>query len=250
MSDVKKDLKFLIVLVYYERPQIVLNALQSLNELQYDNFEVVFVDDGSVNKGEPIVREHCSSIIDKFKFIYVENTIEEKQRQGGSIHGKYINQAISESSADIFFVLCDDDAVIPDYLINLNKYYTENPQEQWAYCHLLYYNPNVESYKEAVYDRKEYKHVDVEPHVLHNKHIGPISPCYNLDSSQVSFRRELFKQHGVWYPHPQTENCDFSVFVPFSQILGDCRYIGSPGQCKGWFDGQLGHIIRSGQRQY
>lgn len=244
------DLKFLIVLVYYERPQLVLNALQSLNELQYDNYEVVFIDDGSINKGEPIVREQCPNIIDKFEFVYIENTIEEKQRQGGSIHGKYMNQAIRGSNADIFLVLCDDDALVSDYLINLNKYYNENPHEQWAYCHLMYYNPNVENYKEAVYDRSQYKHQDVEPGVLHNRNTGPICPAYNVDSSQVSFRREVFERNGIWYPHPQTGACDLSVFIPLHHALGDCRYIGSIGQYKGWFDGQLGHLMRSGQQKY
>ena len=60
--------KFLIILAYYERPKIVLNSLNSILDITYPEFEVHFIDDGSVNRGEPIVREVCSSIIDKFKF--------------------------------------------------------------------------------------------------------------------------------------------------------------------------------------
>ena len=67
-----KTNKFLIVLAYYERPKIVLNALNSIMELNYENFEVRFIDDGSINKGEEVVREVCSSIIDKFTFYYIK----------------------------------------------------------------------------------------------------------------------------------------------------------------------------------
>ena len=83
--------KFLIILAYYERPTIVLNSLRSILNTSYPDYEVHFIDDGSTNRGEPIVREVCSSIIDKFKFDYIDNTIEQKKSQGGSIHGKYLN---------------------------------------------------------------------------------------------------------------------------------------------------------------
>ena len=63
--------KFLIAIVYYERPKVLLNALNSILDISYPEFEVHLIDDGSVNRAEPIVREVCSSIIDKFKFDYI-----------------------------------------------------------------------------------------------------------------------------------------------------------------------------------
>ena len=53
----KKELKFLILLFYYNRPKMVLNALNSINKLSYKNFEIAFIDDGSDNPGEPVVKE-------------------------------------------------------------------------------------------------------------------------------------------------------------------------------------------------
>ena len=63
--------KFLIILAYYERPKIVLNALNSILNSSYENFEVAFIDDGSNLRGEDVVRTQCSSIINKFKFYYI-----------------------------------------------------------------------------------------------------------------------------------------------------------------------------------
>ena len=37
----KKELKFLIIFFYYNRPDMVRNALNSINKLTYKNFEVV-----------------------------------------------------------------------------------------------------------------------------------------------------------------------------------------------------------------
>jgi len=39
------NLKFLIVLVYYKRPKIVLNALESIKNLSYENWQLDFIDD-------------------------------------------------------------------------------------------------------------------------------------------------------------------------------------------------------------
>ena len=73
--------KFLIAIVYYERPKVILNALKSILDIAYPEFEVHLIDDGSKNKAEPIVRDVCSSIIDKFKFDYIDNTVEQKRNR-------------------------------------------------------------------------------------------------------------------------------------------------------------------------
>ena len=65
----KKGLKFLILLFYYNRPKMVLNALTSINKLSYKNIEIAFIDDGSDHPGEPVAREHLNpSILKNVKF--------------------------------------------------------------------------------------------------------------------------------------------------------------------------------------
>jgi len=86
----KKELKFLIIFFYYNRPDMVRNALNSINKLTYKNFEVVFIDDGSETKGEPIVRSIIKpSFLKKFQFVDTNDTIKDKINREGSEIGKY-----------------------------------------------------------------------------------------------------------------------------------------------------------------
>jgi glycosyltransferase involved in cell wall biosynthesis len=107
-----------------------------------------------------------------------------------------MNKAIEESDSDIVIVLCDDDALFPDYLTNLNKFYEDNPDKSWCYSHVKFYNPEIETYIEAVespYD-KSFNVASL------NYHTTPIAPSCMVDSSQVSFRRNAFTDNQVWFP--------------------------------------------------
>ena len=198
--------KFLIILAYYERPKIVLNALNSLLDINYSEFEVHFIDDGSINKGEPIVRDVCSSIIDKFTFHYIDNSIEEKEEQGGSIHGKYLNLALQQSDADHVIILCDDDAIYPNFLNDLNDFLNkeENKNKNYFYHKILLYDSLKEDYTESIKRN--------ELNLRYNEHNYPINCRGVVDSSQVTYSRKAFVNDGLLYPHPQTEMLDFYIF--------------------------------------
>jgi glycosyltransferase involved in cell wall biosynthesis len=245
-QEVMKTNKFLIVLAYYNRPKIVLNALESIMKLDYDNFEVCFIDDGSPNLGEPVVREFCDSIIDKFKFKFIDNSIEDKKRQGGSIHGRYMNEAILESDADVVIVLCDDDALFPNYLTNLNNYFNNNPNSYWCYSHVKFYDPENQHYSQAT-DTPSNPNFNTSNL---NAYTTPISPACRVDGSQVAFRRDAFVKANVWYPHPQTSDCDRHVFERMINHWGMCNFSGGYGQYKGWFVNQLGVKINTNRERY
>lgn len=210
--------KFLIVLVYYERPKIVLNALNSILDIKYPNFEVHVVDDGSINKVEPIVREVCSSIIDKFTFHYINNTPEQKREQGGSIHGKYVTDAVKQSDADHVILLCDDDAIYPNFLDNLNLLLNspENKDKKYFYHNILKYNSLVESYKDGIQKN------DLSFYT--NQWKEPINCCKHVDSSQVTYDREGFVNENMFYPHPQTSDLDAASFQQMFDKWGPAYY--------------------------
>jgi glycosyltransferase involved in cell wall biosynthesis len=120
------DSKILILLFYYNRPNLVKIALNSIKIHNYNNWEIAFIDDGSEEPGEPIVREILSEHLDKIKFYNTNDSIDIKMlrsKEHGSIFGKYAQQAVEESDADIVMMLCDDDALYPEYFNNLNKYF-------------------------------------------------------------------------------------------------------------------------------
>jgi glycosyltransferase involved in cell wall biosynthesis len=218
--------KFLIILAYYERPTIVLNSLRSIMDISYPDYEVHFIDDGSTNRGEPIVREYCASIIDKFKFDYIDNTIEQKKAQGGSIHGRYLNKAINESDADHVIILCDDDAIYPDFLTRLNIHINkeENKDKKYFYHNMVLYDSLVEPYEDGI-ERKDFSYFT-------NQWKTPINCAGKVDSSQVTYSRHAFVESGLFYPAPQTSGLDMAIYNKMASVWGLCEYSGLISQLK------------------
>ena len=210
--------KFLIAIVYYERPKVMLNALKSILDIAYPEFEVHLIDDGSKNKAEPIVRDVCSSIIDKFKFDYIDNTVEQKKEQGGSLHGKYLTEAIRQSDADHVIVLCDDDAIYPHFLTKLNVFLNkeQNKDKNYFYHNMVLYNGLTESYLAGA-ERKDLSYFT-------NQWKTPINCVCRVDGSQVTFNRKRFVEDNIFYPHPQTSGLDAASFKQMFDKWGLAEY--------------------------
>lgn len=221
-----KQNKFLIILAYYERPKIVLNALESILEMDYDNYEVHFIDDGSTQRGEEVVREKCASIIDKFTFHYIDNTPQQKEQQGGSIHGKYLNIAIQESDADYVMILCDDDAMYPTFFSKFNNFLNNEGDnvKPYYYSNVVIYDCLKEDYKLGIERNDLSKGI--------NSFKEPISPSFKVDSSQVIYSRNRFIEDGLSYPHPQTKNLDAAMYSQMIHHWGLCYYTGLICQVK------------------
>lgn len=218
--------KFLISIVYYERPQVLLNALNSILNIDYPNFEVHLIDDGSMNRAEPIVRDVCKNIIDKFKFSYIENSVQQKKLQGGSIHGKYLTDSIYGSDADHVIVLCDDDAIYPNFLNNLNELLnnSENEGKNYFYHNIVTYDSLTETYMDGV------KRNDLS--YFTNAWKEPINCYCKVDGSQVTFNRHKFVEDGISYAYPQTAGLDADSFQKMFDKWGPAFYSGLIGQIK------------------
>jgi hypothetical protein len=240
-----KKLKFELVISYYKRPTIVLNALDSIKKSSYDNWRLTFLDDSGDDSFKDVFMNYG---LDKTKINYVPIMMSENEKHslGGTIFGKYVNDIILNSDADIFMLICDDDALTQNYLENLNEFYTSNPNEVWSYSHLVYFDPNEETYLNA---SPSPKNPNLNPVDL-NSHNYPIPPSCRVDSSQVTFRISAMKEKKVFYPYPQTHNHDLTVFEDFFAKWGLCPFNGFVGQVKGWFGDQLGVRIRNGGQIY
>jgi len=224
-------MKILILLAYYNRPKMVRNALNSIKESIYTNWELAIIDDGSEFQAKPVVLELFNNEeLSKTKYYNTNDTIENKQ-QRGSISGEYINIAISESNADLVIILCDDDALVPDYLGNLAFHFTENPSMNYCYSHVIQFNPLIEDY--------------------HNKQVSDIfmnktwdlNPSNNVDASQVCWKREFSTgEDAILFPSPQTKNLDATIFQSLFNKLGPCKFTGFYSQYKGMHEHQLGVV--------
>lgn len=235
------DLKFEIILVYYKRPEMVLNALKSIKNLDYDNWHLTFIDDSGDNSFESTLTNYGFPI-EKFSYVPIMMSDEQKVQLGGSIFGKYINDSIKSTDSDIIILLCDDDALFPDYLSNLNKFYNENKKEIWTYSHVKFFNPEKQIYEEAV-EIPENKTLNT----YNLNHTERIFPSCKVDSSQVTFRKEAFTLSNLWFAYPRTKDLDRDIFEKFSYFWGSCPFSGFYGQYKGWFENQLGHRHKIGK---
>lgn len=232
-------MKFLINLIYWERPNTVQNALRSIRDMHYDNWELVFLDDGSTKPGEPIVREILKDHLDKIKFINTHQTNEDKAANLSNF-GRFMNEAILASDADAVITVCDDDGIVSNALSNLDKWFTEHPKDMWTWCHVIEYNPETEVVGDHLLNRTTN---------WHNRSNTAVRPDGWLDCSQVIFRREILNgpnapavkvEEDCMWQWPQTSCLDAGLFYRVWRKYGDVPFSGFLGQFKAVFPDQLG----------
>jgi glycosyltransferase involved in cell wall biosynthesis len=243
-----EQLKFLILLFYYDRPEMVKNALRSINKSTYTNFTIAFIDDGSTTPGKPIVEETLSpDLLSKVIFYNTNHSIADKIKQGGSIFGKLANEALQTTKCDIALMLCDDDALTPGYLEYLNEYFKLNSEVNHCYSKVLFYNPTKEDYTQSK-ETINFNHSGTTYNLNH--YDTPINPYCKVDSSQVAWRVKCNLENNIWFPYPQTRNLDASLYKQLYEKCGECYPTFTFGQCKGAFEDQLGNRYNSTNNEY
>ncbi len=222
-------MKVLILLCYYNRPKMVKNALKSILNQSYTNWELVFVDD-SEELNQDLVDYLNLNFKDKVTYYHTNDTKEAKISRGYSTFGSYWNKGCQNSTSDIVLMLCDDDALYEDYLLNLNTWYENNPDKHYCYSHVVNFNPQETQPEENNYD----------PNYWLNR-TEPINPCCMVDASQVSWRLKSMLESGITFPETQTANLDAAVYGQMQTTWGLCEYSGFVGQYKATFPDQLGN---------
>jgi glycosyltransferase involved in cell wall biosynthesis len=223
-------MKILVLLAYYNRPKMVRLALESVKLQSHEDWEIAIVDDSSIYSIEPIAKEFFGND-ERVKLFHTNDTDQQKVARGGSNLGKYWNEAVIMSSANIAIMLCDDDALYPDYLQKLNDYYEINKNVKYSYSHVSIFDPYETTNLDNVKNKFD--------HWL-NKYTKPINPFHKVDASQVSWRTSAFKEDYIRFQYPQTKDLDSSLYKQLFKKYGPCPYNEMVSQYKGWFKGQLG----------
>ncbi len=234
--------KILIVMPYFERPKMVLNALKSFSKINYEDYVVAIIDDGSekfpINKILEKNPQYSKNVVVYNTF----DTVEQKLARGGSIHGNFMNTAIREQEADICVMLSDDDAIESEYCKNLNSYYENNPHVKYAYSHIIPFDPLSEDY-----DNRKSSSYKTNANIHLNK-THPLNPNCQVDATQVSWRRECNVEDGVWFAENRTKNLDADFYQKMFDRYGYCVFTGFVSCYKGFHSDQLGN--REGDKQY
>ena len=248
MEKLNEYYQILILLFYYDRPEMVKNALKSINKSTYTNFTIAFIDDGSKNPGRPIVKQTLNpELLDKVIFYNTNHSIEDKINQGGSIFGKLVNEAIQTTNCDLAIMLCDDDALTPGYLEYLNEYFKLNPKVDHCYSKVLFYDPTKEDYTQSK-ESTNFTHSGTTYNLNH--YTTPINPYCKVDSSQVAWRIKCNIENNIWFPFPQTRNLDASLYKELYNKCGPSYPTHFYGQCKGTFGDQLGNRYIDNQNEF
>ena len=215
--------KFLILMCYYNRPNLVRFALNTVKQQNYKNWEICFVDDGSDESAEESIKEILGDEIDKVYYFNTNHTAEEKKLNGGSIFGMYWTLRCQLSNADYGIILCDDDALMNNYLSDLNSYFM-NTNKKWCYSHFASYNP----YEQTEFTQEKIK---CNSQMVKNFDLD-LNPDSVLDASQVVFSLEAFKKNNVEFAYPKTANLDSVLYRKLFPLYGLCSYSGLYGQFK------------------
>jgi uncharacterized phage-like protein YoqJ len=232
--------KIMILLLYYERPNMVRNALKSVlkaNE-HYKNWFLIAHDDGSENKLEPVVHEVMAGHLDNVGIVRSEKTSEQKVNEGGML-GHTLNEIIHVARAqikpDILLMLCDDDELHPLYLKKLDEYFTNNHDVMSCYSNVICYDPLHETSENCFPER----HAKFSSKL--NQWNVSINGTDKVDASQVAWRSSCHDR-GVRFPFPCVKNHDSGLFSAMNHFCGPMHYTGFVSQYKGVHSKQLGKV--------
>jgi glycosyltransferase involved in cell wall biosynthesis len=217
-------------MAYYERPEMVKLALDSICAQGDADYHLAIVDDGSTKPLRDVIDQYVWTIGDVTLY-NTNDSVEQKLAQGGSRFGSFWNKAIEDTDADLGIMLCDDDALVPGYINGLDRYYTANQDVKYSYGHV------------SVYDPTTYPSIDNMPFdygTFLNAHTWPIDPYCRVDASQVSWRIKDWKEAGIKFPAPQTAALDAEVYSQMFEAFGPCPFNEMVVQYKGVFSDQLG----------
>lgn len=231
------DHSILILLFYYNRPNMVKNALRSIKLVNnyYKNWILAFHDDCSDVPGEPIVREILADELDKIKFYKSEMSRRDKIKLGSPL-GKKANEILKEVKTDIAIMLCDDDAIHPDYFVNLNNYFSANMDIKSCYSNVIAYNPMEEPFENAL-------NRDIDLKSPLNRFNHPLQGSNLIDASQVAWRTICNIEYDVWFPEYCEKNHDAAFYKELNEKCGDTHYTGFISQFKGHHRNQLGRLL-------
>ena len=239
-----KNNKFLIILMYYNRPEGLIRALESIRSQSYSNWHVAFIDDGSDLAGEDIVKDYFTEEeLSKVTFYNTNDTREIKKsralahkhlngfddRHSGMWLNPMFNKAVKENEHDLALFLCDDDLLQEKYLSNLNRFYNANHGTDYSYSLVILFDERHHNWKDMT--------------VVTNRFFctEPIHPYFRLDTSQVSWRSSVYLMDNVWFDEEFHNYFDAFWYKRLFEKYGPCVFNGMVGQYKN-FDEDAFHL--------
>ncbi len=119
-------MKCSVIVAFYNSADVILQALRSVEQQTYTNWEVVLVNDGSLDNSLAVVESYLTTVPDKAKYSII--TLPENMGVG---YAK--RTGVSKSSGDVVFILDADDALAPTALQELVLLHQKHPKASIVY---------------------------------------------------------------------------------------------------------------------
>jgi glycosyltransferase involved in cell wall biosynthesis len=101
---------FSIIIPTYNRAHLISKAIDSVIAQTYENWELIFVDDGSTDKTKELILSYQKKD-ERIRYIYQDNSERSVARNNG----------IDNANGQYICFLDSDDYYLPDHLFNLNQ---------------------------------------------------------------------------------------------------------------------------------
>lgn len=182
---------------YNEPPELLIQTLKSVSNLNYSNYEVIVLDNNTPDEEtwKP-VQEYCSYLGDQFKFYHFDNV---KGFKAGALNISYEK---TSPKADYILVI-DADYILEPNIINraLTHCSSEVGLVQFPQAYL-----NVDTQNQII--ASEYRH-------FFNVYMNVANTCNAvLATGTVSFiRKTALEQAGLWKGKSITEDVDLGLNI-------------------------------------
>ena len=207
----EKDLDVLVMCWYYNRPDLIIHAVNSVRNQTYKNWKLVIIDDCSDIPLEPIVKDLISEEESNKIFLHTNYKTEEQKKSREATNITILtNQLFQDYNSDIVVFLCDDDVLYHNYLEKLNDYYKNNLDVNYSYSNVIFFDSKLDNYLDKT--------------STHNKFegIGKLVPHFRLDISQVSWRTSCMKKDKLFFKNGPHANFDAVFFEKLYNKYGLC----------------------------
>ncbi len=116
-------MRFSVIIPAYNAEKTIAKSIQSLKEQTFKDFEVIIVDDGSIDQTETVIRD---TIKNDSRFSY------ERQKNGGPSVAR--NKGISKAVGEFLTFLDSDDKYATEYLETMNFAIQAYPESDNFWC--------------------------------------------------------------------------------------------------------------------
>lgn len=133
-------MKISIVIPVYNAGDYISETLNSILNQNYDNYEIILIDDGSTDKSKEVIESFAS---DKIKYYYQENS-------GGPASPR--NFGIKKSQGDLVSFFDSDDIMLPNKLLYTAAVFESNPNLNFLFTNFKSINEKGEVLKSSFLD--------------------------------------------------------------------------------------------------